>query len=221
MYYKLVKFLLFILLFIGNGTMLTMAELDGGSSQITSPDQTTLSTSSADQLSDTLRCSDTDPNLLHCEFNTTCVYGELNTVTCSLDKGFPCKGDHSFSVTFPCLYCWQLPEDAYSCAQNTTCKLNTRYLTTCHVNSTTYCLGLRRFTRYKLCNATTGHKWSMTMVLSILFGGFGVDRFYLGHWQEGVGKLFSFGGFGVWTLIDTILISIGYLKPADSSQYEY
>ena len=50
-------------------------------------------------------------------------------------------------------------------------------------------------------------------------GGFGFDRFYLGYWQEGLGKLFSFGGFGVWTLVDIILIATGYLKPVDGSQY--
>lgn len=54
---------------------------------------------------------------------------------------------------------------------------------------------------------------------SIVFGGFGVDRFYLGMWQEGIGKLFSFGGLGVWTLVDVILIATGYLGPADHSLY--
>lgn len=44
-------------------------------------------------------------------------------------------------------------------------------------------------------------------------------RFYLGHWQEGIGKLFSFGGLGVWTIIDVILIAIRYLGPADHSLY--
>lgn len=52
---------------------------------------------------------------------------------------------------------------------------------------------------------------------SITLGGFGVDRFYLGNWQEGFGKLFSFGGLGFWTLIDVILIWVGYLKPLDGN----
>lgn len=165
-------------------------------------------------------CNRTDASLVRCAFNTTCVYGELNTVECHVEDGVSCQGDQSFAITFPCLYCWQLPEDFYSCTANTTCKPFTKYQTTCNVNSTTYCLGRREFNRYRTCKPVTGHKWSTTMALSVLFGGFGVDRFYLGHWQEGIGKLFSFGGFGVWTLIDTILISIGYLKPADSAHYE-
>ena len=57
------------------------------------------------------------------------------------------------------------------------------------------------------------------MLLSIFLGGFGVDRFYLGHYREGLGKLFSLGGFGVWTLIDIVLIYVEYLGPADGSVY--
>jgi len=167
---------------------------------------------------ESVECRNVESSRVVCDFNTSCIYGELNTVDCRVDDDIPCKGEHVFSVTFPCLYCWQVQEDAYSCAQNSTCKANTKYLTTCNVNSTTYCLGHRKFNRYLSCRPETRHKWSTAVVLSILFGGFGADRFYLGHWHEGVGKLFSFGGFGVWTLIDAILIFIGYLKPANSSQ---
>lgn len=178
------------------------------------------STNSSGDYFKQIECRDIDPALVQCEFNSTCVYGELNVVQCNVPANTYCHGKRDFQVLFPCLYCWQLPEDAYTCARNSSCKINTRYLTTCNVNSTTYCMGHRVFSRYKPCEIVTGHKWSLAMVLSVFFGGFGVDRFYLGHWQEGVGKLFSFGGFGIWTLVDTILIAIGYLKPADSSHYE-
>jgi TM2 domain-containing membrane protein YozV len=57
------------------------------------------------------------------------------------------------------------------------------------------------------------------MALSVFLGGFGADRFYLGHYKEGFGKLFSFGGLGVWTLIDVVLIYCGYLGPLDGSLY--
>ncbi len=44
-------------------------------------------------------------------------------------------------------------------------------------------------------------------------------RFYLGHWQEGIGKLFSFGGLGVWTLVDVIMVAIRYVGPSDGSLF--
>jgi TM2 domain-containing membrane protein YozV len=79
--------------------------------------------------------------------------------------------------------------------------------------------GNRTFKKNVLCNWTGGYRWTTALILSITLGGFGADRFYLGHWQEGIGKLFSFGGLGVWTIIDVILISLHYLGPADGSLY--
>lgn len=59
------------------------------------------------------------------------------------------------------------------------------------------------------------------MTCSITVGGFGVDRFYLAHWGAAVGKLLSFGGLGVWSILDVILVGTGYLGPADGSAYIY
>ena len=71
------------------------------------------------------------------------------------------------------------------------------------------------FSYDKFCflgNWTQGHKWFTALLLSVTLGGFGADRFYLGHWQEGIGKLFSFGGLGVWTLVDVVMIAIRYVQ---------
>ena len=52
--------------------------------------------------------------------------------------------------------------------------------------------------------------WTVTLVLSILFGSLGVDRFMMGRIGLGILKLITFGGFGVWWLIDVILIATRY-----------
>ena len=45
-----------------------------------------------------------------------------------------------------------------------------------------------------------------TWLFSLFLGGLGVDRFYLGKIGTGVLKLITFGGFGIWALIDLILV---------------
>ncbi|MBC5835825.1 NINE protein [Flavobacterium sp. F372] len=49
-------------------------------------------------------------------------------------------------------------------------------------------------------------------VLCFFFGILGIHRFYLGYTLIGILQLFTFGGFGLWTLIDFILIVTGNLK---------
>ena len=49
--------------------------------------------------------------------------------------------------------------------------------------------------------------WTLTLIMSILFGSLGVDRFIMGHVGLGLLKLFTFGGCGIWWLIDLILIA--------------
>lgn len=50
--------------------------------------------------------------------------------------------------------------------------------------------------------------WLITLVLSVIVGTLGVDRFYLGKIGTGILKLITIGGLGIWTTIDIILIAI-------------
>lgn len=58
------------------------------------------------------------------------------------------------------------------------------------------------------------------LILSILVGGLGVDRFYLGYTGIGVLKLLTGGVFGILWLVDLIRIATGSLLPANGMQYE-
>ena len=49
--------------------------------------------------------------------------------------------------------------------------------------------------------------WLATLLLSIFLGELGIDRFYLGKVGTGILKLITLGGFGIWWLIDLILIA--------------
>ncbi|MEI6091066.1 MAG: TerB N-terminal domain-containing protein [bacterium] len=49
-------------------------------------------------------------------------------------------------------------------------------------------------------------KYNLALFLSIFFGWLGLDRFYLLQPKYGIIKLLTFGGFGIWWLIDIIII---------------
>ncbi|WP_030438494.1 TM2 domain-containing protein [Actinoplanes subtropicus] len=58
--------------------------------------------------------------------------------------------------------------------------------------------------------AATGSKsWIAALLLCFFLGSFGIHRFYVGKVGTGILMLVTFGGLGLWTLIDFIMIAIG------------
>ena len=56
---------------------------------------------------------------------------------------------------------------------------------------------------------------AVAFVLSVLLGWLGVDRFYMGQILLGILKLVTLGGFGLWIVIDNILIGMGVARDGD------
>jgi hypothetical protein len=50
-------------------------------------------------------------------------------------------------------------------------------------------------------------KWLLCLIMSIVFGSLGVDRYLMGKVRTGVLKLITAGGLGIWWIIDIILIA--------------
>jgi len=172
-------------------------------------------------------CSSLPLTCLQCYCDYSCEYGKYSNATCTVTRKADCQGDRTFTREFLCSYCYLTPASEHRC---TTRDLGCRsvgsptshhhwYVANCSSSRDTLCLGKQVFSKRVECDWTEGYSWRTALILSITLGGFGADRFYLGHWQEGIGKLFSFGGLGVWTLVDVVLVSIGYIGPADGSLY--
>ncbi|MBA2481034.1 MAG: TM2 domain-containing protein [Planctomycetes bacterium] len=60
----------------------------------------------------------------------------------------------------------------------------------------------------------------VAILLSAFLGHLGIDRFYLGHIVLGILKLVTFGGCGVWWLVDLILIATGTVRDAEGNELE-
>ena len=76
-------------------------------------------------------------------------------------------------------------------------------------------IGLKIATKQMQKSAAEGGGKSqlVALLLALFVGVLGIHRFYLGYTGIGIIQLLTFGGLGIWALIDLILIITGDLKP--------
>lgn len=57
--------------------------------------------------------------------------------------------------------------------------------------------------------------WTNTFFLCLFLGTFGVHRFYVGKTKSGILMLLTFGGLGLWSMYDLVMVFFGNFKDAE------
>ena len=58
-------------------------------------------------------------------------------------------------------------------------------------------------------------KWGVALGLSVFLGFFGADLFYLDRMWLGLLKFITFGGFGIWWIVDVFRLLLGNMRDGD------
>lgn len=58
-------------------------------------------------------------------------------------------------------------------------------------------------------------EWIITMLFAFFLGSLGVHRFYNGKIGTGILMLITFGGFGIWYIVDLIVVAMGRFRTVD------
>ncbi len=57
----------------------------------------------------------------------------------------------------------------------------------------------------------------VALLLCFFLGYLGVHRFYVGKVGSGIAQILTLGGFGIWTLIDLIMVLCGAFRDKEGN----
>lgn len=83
---------------------------------------------------------------------------------------------------------------------------NGKYFESHHINSIRNSLLALDDSKWPQLSVTQFSDPTTILIISILAGNLGIDRFMIGDTGLGVGKLLTCGGFGIWAIIDWFMI---------------
>jgi len=65
---------------------------------------------------------------------------------------------------------------------------------------------------------TSKKNYIVMILLCFFLGGLGIHRFYVGKIGTGILMIITFGGLGIWALIDLIMIIVGKFKDKEGKE---
>ena len=83
---------------------------------------------------------------------------------------------------------------------------NGKFFESHHINDIRERLIALDESKWAILSTTQFKDPTTTIIVSLLAGGLGIDRFMIGDTGLGVGKLLTCGGMGIWTIIDWFMI---------------
>lgn len=83
---------------------------------------------------------------------------------------------------------------------------NGKYFESHHVNAIRERLMAIDESKWPMISTAQFKDPTTTLIVSILAGGLGIDRFMIGDTGLGIGKLLTCGGLGIWSIIDWFMI---------------
>ncbi|WP_396157717.1 TM2 domain-containing protein [Flavobacterium sp.] len=84
--------------------------------------------------------------------------------------------------------------------------MNSKYFESHHLNAVREKLLTLDETKWGLVQTMQFKEPTTSLIVSLLGGNLGIDRFMIGDTGMGIGKLLTCGGLGIWAIIDWFLI---------------